>query len=98
MLLLPFELAFHHMMVGAAVHLDAQTAVSPQLSLGAKPVRGLQNAQQHRRSDRTDRRNLAEPFPSPVLLALPHKLSTHFLAQRPQGIQLLKGAPFYIAF
>ncbi len=49
MLLLPFELAFHHMMIGAAVHLDAQTAVSPQLSLGAEAVRGLQNAQQHRR-------------------------------------------------
>jgi hypothetical protein len=32
------------MVIGTAAHLDAQTAVSPQLSLGAEPVRSLQNA------------------------------------------------------
>src|SRR5262249_25646543 len=69
MLLLPFELAFHHMMIGAAVHLDAQPAVSPQLSLGAEPVCGLQNTQQDCRPDRTKRRNLREPLPDHVLLA-----------------------------
>jgi hypothetical protein len=30
-LLLPFELAFHNMIIGAAVHLDAETTIDPQL-------------------------------------------------------------------
>jgi transposase len=33
-------------------------------------MRRLQDAQQHRRTDRANRRNLTEPFPSLVLFAL----------------------------
>jgi len=61
--------AFRHLMIGAAVPLDAETAVSPQLSFVAEALRGLHNAQQHGRPDRADRR-LMEPFPDLVLLAL----------------------------
>src|SRR5215472_5141257 len=68
--LFPLQLAVHHLMIGAAVPLDAETAVSPQLSFGAEAVRGLHNAEQHGRPDRTNRRNPAEPFPDLVLLAL----------------------------
>ena len=56
--------------IGATMRLDAKSAVRPKLPLGAETVRGLQNAQQYGGSDRTDRRNLAEPFPSLVFLAL----------------------------
>ena len=49
--------------IGAAVCLDAKSAVSPQLPLGSGTVRGLQNTQQYGRPERTDRRNLAEVFP-----------------------------------
>src|SRR5262249_43131357 len=88
-LLLPAELAFRYLVISAAVHLDAQAAVRPQLPLGTKPVWGLQNAQQHRRPDRADRRNLAKPLPSLVPLALRQQLSAHCLAQRSQVVQLL---------
>ena len=83
------ELSFHIPVIGAAVRLDAKTAVGPQLPLGAETVRGLQNTQQYGRPDRTDRRNLAEPFPGLVFLALREQLPPHFLTQRPQRIELL---------
>jgi len=72
------------MMIGAAVHLDAKPAVSPQLSLGAEPVRGLQNAQHYCRPDRTEGRNLREPPPDLLLLALHEKIWP------PQGIAQLR--------
>src|SRR5215472_1609526 len=87
--LFPLQLAVHHLMIGAAVSLDAETAVSPQLSFGAEAVRGLHNAQQHGRPDRTNRRNPTEPFPDLVLLALHQWILPDFPTQRPQPIQLL---------
>ena len=39
----------------------------------------------------TDRRNLAEPFPGLVFLALRQQLPPHFLTHRPQRIELLVG-------
>src|SRR5713226_9111882 len=71
---LPFDIA----VIGTAVGLNAQTAQGPQLSLGAKPMRGLQDAQQHGRSDRTDRRDLAEPFPRLVFPAFLQQLAPNF--------------------
>jgi len=41
--------------IGAALCLDAKSAVRPKLPLGAETVRGLQNAKQHGRPDRTHR-------------------------------------------
>src|SRR6266436_4397200 len=52
-------------------------------------MRGLQNAQQYGGPDRTDRGNLAEPFPGLVFLALRQQLPPHFLTYRPQRIELL---------
>ena len=56
--------------IGTAACLDGKTAVFPQRPLGAEAVRRLQDAQQHGRPDRTDRRHLAEPFPRLVFLTL----------------------------
>src|SRR5713101_3973298 len=89
LLLCPFELSFHHPVIGAAVRLDAQPAVGPQLPLGPEAVRGLQNAQQLSRTNRADRGNLAEAFPSLVLLAFCQQIPPYFLAQQSQRIQLL---------
>ena len=77
---LALKLAFDYLVIGAAVHFDTQTTVGPQLPVGAEPVRRLQDPQQHRRPDRTDRGNLAEPFPDLVLLALHKQISSYFSA------------------
>src|SRR5215467_15010726 len=88
-LLPPSELAVLHLVIGTAAGHHCQTTIGPQLSLGAKPVWGLQNAQKFRRPNRTNRRNLTQPFPNLVLLALGQQISTYFLAQGSQRIQLL---------
>jgi len=49
----------------------------------------LQDAQQHRRPDRTNRGNLTEPFPGLLFLALGEQISAHFLAHHSQCIELL---------
>src|ERR1700693_1376738 len=82
---LPFDIA----VIGTAVGPNAKTAEGPQLSLGAKSMRRLQDAQQHGRPDRTDRRNLAEQFPRRVFLAFLQQLAPHFPTQGPQRVQLL---------
>ncbi len=43
----PLQLPVDTTVIGAAVGLDAKSAVSPQLPLGAETVRGLQDAQQY---------------------------------------------------
>src|SRR5271169_3965803 len=89
LLLGPVELSSYHPVIGAALRLDAQPAVGPQLSLGPEAVRGLQNAQQLGRTNRANRGNLAEAFPGLMLLAFCQQISPNFLAQEPQRIQLL---------
>lgn len=56
--------------IGTAAGLNCKTTDAPQLPFGAKAVRGLQNTQQHRSPDRTDRGNLTEPLPGLLFLAL----------------------------
>ena len=84
-----FELPVDTPVIGAALCLDAKSAVGPQLPLGAETMRSLQNAEQYGGSDRTNRRNLAEPFPCRVSLALRQQLPPHLLTHRPQRIELL---------
>src|SRR5258708_20214462 len=76
--------------IGAAARLDRKTTDTPQLPLGAKTVRCLQNAKRHRRADRADRGNSAEPFPGAVLVALCQQFLPNFLAQCSQRITLLE--------
>jgi hypothetical protein len=49
------ELSVDLAVIGAAARLDGKTTEAPQLPLGAKTVRCLQNAQRHRRADRAHR-------------------------------------------
>jgi len=82
-----------------AIKSGVDIAADPKLSPGTclrcraftssrETVRGLQNAQQHGGSNRTDRRNLAKPLPGLVFLALNQQLQPHLLAHRPQRIEL----------
>src|ERR1700730_3386681 len=75
--------------IGAALCLDAKSAETPQLPLGAETVRGLQDAQQYGCPGRTDHRNLAESLPGGVFLGLCQQLPPHFLTYPPQRIELL---------
>src|SRR5215831_9731796 len=52
-------------------------------------MRSLQNAQQYRRPDRANGGNLTKPFPGFVLLTLREQISSYFLAQPSQRIELL---------
>src|ERR1700733_6911158 len=70
--------------------LNAEAAEGPQLSLGAKSMRCLQDTEQHGRSNWTDRGNLTERFPGLVFLAFRQQLAANLLAQGSQGIQLLE--------
>jgi hypothetical protein len=76
-------------MIGAAVRFDGQAAVGPQLSLAAEAVRRLQNRNQLRCANRTDRRNLAQQFRRLVLGALGQQFAAHLLPQRSERIELL---------
>ena len=75
--------------IGTAVGLNARTAEGPHLSLGAKPMRDLQDGQQHGRLDGTGRRNLAELLPDLEFLAFLQQLAPNFPSRGSQRVQLL---------
>src|SRR6266849_8308306 len=52
-------------------------------------MRCLEDREDERRPDRADERNLAQQFSRAVLVSLNQQITPHFLAQRPQGIELL---------
>src|ERR1022692_2565442 len=54
------QLSSHVMVLRAVVRLNRETAVGPQLPLGAKTMRGLDQRDEQCGSDRADRRNLAQ--------------------------------------
>src|SRR5450432_3132674 len=83
------QLALHRTVVGAAMHFDGKTAVLPERSLGPKTMRCLDQRNQQRRPNRTDRRDLAEQFARLVLLTLGQQIAPDCLAQDSQGIELL---------
>jgi hypothetical protein len=54
------QLSSHVTVLRAVMRLNRETAVGPQLSLGAETMRGLDQRDEQRGSDRADRRNLAQ--------------------------------------
>jgi len=64
------QLSFDIPVLGTAVRLDSKTTVAPELSLGAKPVGGLDQRDQQGRPNGTDRRDLTQQLRRAVLPAL----------------------------
>jgi len=54
------QLSGHVTVLSAVVRLNRETAVGPQLPLGAETMRGLDQRDEQRGSDRPDGRNLAQ--------------------------------------
>ena len=69
--------------------LQSQAAVGPELPLRTKTVRRLNQGDQQGRTDRTDRRNLAQQIRCAVLLALRQQIPSSLLADRLQRVELL---------
>ena len=82
------QLSFYVAVLRTIVRLDPQTAVAPQLPLGAKPVRGLDQGDQQRCPNRTDGRNLPESLAGAMLPALGQKFASYVSPQNLQPIQL----------
>ena len=60
----------HIAVFATAVRLQSQTAVRPQWSLGAKPVRRLDQCDPHSRPNRSDTGDLAKQLGRAMLAAL----------------------------
>ena len=69
----------------AVVGLKSKAAVGPQLALGSKAMRGLDQRDQQSRSDRTDSRNLTEYLGRAVFSALLQEIPAHLLAELLSG-------------
>ncbi len=83
------HLSAHKAVLRTVVSLNAQPTVGPELPLAAKPVRGLHQPDQARRSNRTDAGNLAQQFRGFMFPALRQKLGSHLSPQCLQSVQLL---------
>jgi hypothetical protein len=71
------------------MNLDGETAVSPELSLAAETIWGLQQGHQQGSTNRSDRRNLAKQLDARMPAALQPQVGSRWLAHRLQQIQLL---------
>ena len=83
------QLSTHKAVLRTVVGLNAQPTVGPELSLAAKPVRGLHQPDQTGGSNRTDAGNLAQQFRGFMFSALRQKLGSHLSPQGLQSVQLL---------
>jgi hypothetical protein len=88
-LLRALQLAPDIMVLGTAVRFDPKPDVSPELPLGAKTMRCLQDGEDECRPDRADEGNLAQQFCCAVFGSLGQQIASHVLAQRSQHIELL---------
>ena len=61
--------------------LQSQTAVGPELTLGAEAVRGLNQSDQQSCPDRTNGRNLAQQIRGVMLLVLHQEIASNLLTQ-----------------
>src|SRR5580700_10038536 len=78
------QLSSHVTVLRAVMRLNRETAVGPQLSLGAETMRGLDQRDEQRGSDRADRRNLAQEFGCALFATLGQQILPHRLAQLSQ--------------
>src|SRR5215216_1038517 len=77
--------------------LQAEPAVGPQLPLGAKTMRRLNQRNEECNPDRAQSRNLAQQLIGCMFVALREQLPAHVATNRQQavelGVQLLSAAP-----
>src|SRR3984885_3628032 len=83
------NLSSHNAIFAAAASLQTKTTVGPELALGAKTMWRLNQGHQQGRSNRTDRRNLAQQLGGRMFLALKQEVVLHFTMQCSQRIDLL---------
>src|ERR1700732_1361090 len=83
------QLSAYKTVLRTVVGLNAQPTVGPELPLATKPVRGLHQPDQARRSNRTDAGNLPKQFRGFMFSALRQKLGSHVSSQVLQSIELL---------
>src|SRR5487761_329960 len=83
------ELAVHILVITTALTHNSKPAVLPEHSLGAEPMRRLDNGHEHGRADRAQGRNRTEQFPSGMLFAVGEEFLPRLLAQGNQRVQLL---------
>src|SRR5437879_11791934 len=83
------ELALGKTVFPAAVGLQSQTAVGPQLPLGAKAMWRLDQSDQQSRPDRTNRWNLTKPIHRGVRAAIGKQLTPQLIAKNRQAIDLM---------
>src|ERR1700690_29815 len=100
MIVIPIESAYRHELLGSSElslqnavfaadgSLQSQTAVGPELPLGAEAMRGLNESDQQSCSDRTNRRNLAQQIRRVVLLALHQQIASDLLTKNLQCVEL----------
>ena len=74
------ELTFHIAIFSAAVRLDRQATLGPELPLAPEPVRRLQQCHQKSGPERADARNLAQQFGRTMFSALGQQIPPHHLA------------------
>jgi hypothetical protein len=75
------QLSTHVLVLRTVAGVDRQSAVRPQLPLGTEAMRGLDQRQQSG-ANRTDRRNLPQPFRGPMFPALRQQIPPYGLTQR----------------
>src|SRR5579862_7675435 len=75
-----FQPAVHDSVLPARGGLQCQTTVGPQLPLGAKTMRRLQQSNQQNGPNGSNRRNLAQQFHRAVFPAFGQQISSYLLA------------------
>ena len=74
--------------IGTRLGHDPKPAVLPEHSLGAEPMRRLDNGHDHSRADRAEGRNRTKQFPRWMLYAVGQELLPCLFAQGNQRVQL----------
>src|SRR5208337_3546608 len=84
-----FHLSVNHAVFAAVAHLQSQSAVGPELALGAEAMRRLHPANQHRRANRTQERNRTQQLGLRILATLHNHVALGLAAQLLHSLQLL---------
>src|SRR5215471_7569790 len=88
-LALAFQLAITKAVLTAVMSFNAEATVGPELALGTKTMRTLDEDDQQGGAHRTDVGNLAKQAQSRLFVSFPQKLHADLLTQNHQTVHLL---------